>query len=182
MHLQGLSVPLPSSSLRDGMQICSHAVCFEIADTTALKHFWHLLQSSKPTCQFRACLDICSTPGCAQNSLALQSKPCTDNVHPGRAGMAGRKEARRYLILDHVERIRDADVLAVLLRLREYTGMHPVRFNVSPAGGYADLVQSTWDCSEIFSPVPQSTLTLMHPLAGWVPEALHSSCSGLHAM
>ncbi len=36
--------------------------------------------------------------------------------------MAAKKEARRYLILDHVERIREADVLAVLLRMREYTG------------------------------------------------------------
>lgn len=38
------------------------------------------------------------------------------------AGMAAKKEARRYLILDHVERIREADVLAILLRVREYTG------------------------------------------------------------
>ncbi len=38
------------------------------------------------------------------------------------AGMAAKKEARRYLILDHVERIREADVLAVLLRVRELTG------------------------------------------------------------
>lgn len=36
--------------------------------------------------------------------------------------MAGKSEARRYLILDHVERISDADVLAVLLRMRECTG------------------------------------------------------------
>ena len=36
--------------------------------------------------------------------------------------MAGNSEARRYLILDHVERISDADVLAVLLRMRECTG------------------------------------------------------------
>ena len=38
------------------------------------------------------------------------------------AGIAAKKEARRYLILDHVERIREADVLAVLLRVREFTG------------------------------------------------------------
>ncbi|CAK0734650.1 hypothetical protein CVIRNUC_000462 [Coccomyxa viridis] len=46
-------------------------------------------------------------------------------------GMASKKEARRYLILDHVERIRDADVLAVLLRLREYTGLDMGLFLIS---------------------------------------------------
>lgn len=28
----------------------------------------------------------------------------------------------KYIVLDHVERIRESDVLAVLLRLRELTG------------------------------------------------------------
>ena len=66
--------------------------------------------------------------------------------------MASKKEARRYLILDHVERMRDADVLAVLLRLREYTGSHPepACYIISPVGENADddqdLLQSTCDC------------------------------------
>ena len=28
----------------------------------------------------------------------------------------------KYIVLDHVERVRESDILAVLLRLREMTG------------------------------------------------------------
>lgn len=30
----------------------------------------------------------------------------------------------KYIVLDHVERLRESDILAVLLRLRELTGAH----------------------------------------------------------
>ena len=92
-----------------------------------------------------------------KNALYHDASLGTTGVRRGCAGMASRNAARRYLILDHVERIRDADVLAVLLRLREYTGRcpGPACPNVSPAVGSAvedvDLLPGTCDCSQLWA-------------------------------
>ena len=50
VHLQGIPVFLPSShTVSGGICLCNRAVCFEAADTTPPKHFWHMLQSSGAT-------------------------------------------------------------------------------------------------------------------------------------
>lgn len=50
-------------------------------------------------------------------------------VHDGRHACcvkAGVGRSRmQYIVLDHVERIKDSDLLAVLLRLKELTGRCP---------------------------------------------------------
>lgn len=46
----------------------------------------------------------------------------------------------QYIVLDHVERIRDSEVLAVLLRLRELTGMSSCDANHRAATLYCSVL------------------------------------------
>ena len=64
--------------------------------------------------------------------------------------MAAKEEARRYLILDHVERIREADVLAVLLRVREYTGeaIHTPQVPLPQASQCEELQRASGDSAQ----------------------------------
>ena len=66
---------------------------------------------------------LAQLPGMCQNEHCLSNFCCQHHFEPvGYVGIAPPQKPAKYIVVDHVERIADSDLLAVLLKAREITG------------------------------------------------------------